>query len=205
DAVQAAAWLDLSDVASGADLVSVSSHKWGGPQGAGGLAIRHGVSIRPLLHGGGQEREMRSGTHNVAAIVGFAAAAWSSAQSRESTSDRVRALRDDLARRIITGIPQAIETSAGAARVPGHLHLRIPGVESEALLVLLDDLGICASAGAACASGALEPSPVLLAMGVDKDEALCSLRLTLGPTTTADDIQTAANGVVTSVRRLGGS
>ena len=147
---------------------------------------------------------MRSGTHNVAAIVGFAAAARTSAQLRESTGVRVRALRDDLAKRIISEIPQAIETSFGAARVAGHLHLRFPGVESEALLVLLDDLGVCASAGSACASGALEPSPVLLAMGVDKDEALCSLRLTLGPNTTADEIDTATDAVVMSVRRLSG-
>ena len=202
DAVQAAAWLDLAGVTAGADLVSLSSHKLGGPQGAGALAIRRGVSLRPLIHGGGQEREMRSGTHNVAAIVGFAAAARSSAQSRHSTGVRVQELRDALARRILDGSSRAIETSAGAARVPGHLHIRFPGVESEALLVLLDDAGVCASAGSACASGAVEPSPVLLAMGVDKDEALCSLRLTLGPATTAREIQTAADAVIASVRRL---
>ena len=202
DAVQAAAWLDLAEVTAGADLVSLSSHKLGGPQGAGALAIRRGVSIHPLIHGGGQEREMRSGTHNVAAIVGFAAAAQSSSRSRQTTGARVGELRDRLAKLILVESPQSIETSAAVARVPGHLHIRFPGVESEALLVLLDDAGVCASAGSACASGALEPSPVLLAMGVDKDDALCSLRLTLGPTTTADDIRTAAEAVITSVRRL---
>jgi cysteine desulfurase len=114
----------------------------------------------------------------------------------------VQKLRDALAQRILGESSRAIETSAGAARVPGHLHIRFPGVESEALLVLLDDAGVCASAGSACASGALEPSPVLLAMGVDKDEAMCSLRLTLGPATTAPEIQTAADAVIASVRRL---
>jgi cysteine desulfurase len=205
DAVQAAAWLDLREVTEGADLVSVSSHKIGGPQGAGVLAVRRGAVVHPLLHGGGQEREMRSGTQNVAAIVGFAAAAVASSKEREHVCARVGALRSDLANKILAGVPCAVETSVGAERVPGHLHLRFPGVESEALLVLLDDAGVCASAGAACASGALEPSPVLMAMGVDKDEALCSLRLTLGPTTTADDVDFAAAAVIESVRRLGGA
>lgn len=205
DAVQAAAWLDLPDVTAEADLVSVSSHKLGGPQGAGALAVRRGAVVGPLLHGGGQEREMRSGTQNVAAIAGFAAAAVAALKTRPETCARVTDLRNVLSANILRAIPSARETAAGAARVPGHVHVRFPGVESEALLVLLDERGVCASAGAACASGALDPSPVLLAMGVDKDEALCSLRLTLGFTTTADDTETAAAAVIDSVRRLSGS
>jgi cysteine desulfurase len=204
DAVQAAAWLDLTEVAAEADLLSVSSHKWGGPQGAGALAIRRGVVVHPLLHGGGQERELRSGTQNVAAIVGFVAAAVAAVRDRATVCARVKTLQTKLARAICLGVPDAVETAAGAERVPGHLHLRIPGVESETLLVMLDQSGVCASAGAACASGALEPSPVLLAMGVDKDQALCSLRLTLGPTTTEADVDFAAATVIDSVRRLRG-
>lgn len=204
DAVQAAAWIDVAEITAGCDLVSFSSHKLGGPQGAGALAVRRGVAIEPILHGGGQEREMRSGTQNVAAIVGFAAAFRATARERGAISIRVAQLRDRLAGRITSALPNSVVTSASSARVPGHLHLRFPGVESETLLVLLDDAGVCASAGAACASGALDPSPVLLAMGVDKDEALCSLRLSLGPTTTADDVDFAAAAVVESVSRLGG-
>jgi cysteine desulfurase len=205
DAVQAAAWLDLRNLTAEADLVSISSHKLGGPQGAGALVVRRDAVVRPLLHGGGQEREMRSGTQNVAAIVGFAAAAAAAAEDRAAVCARAGALRNELAGRISEGLPETVETSAGADRVPGHLHVRFPGAESEALLVLLDERGVCASAGAACASGALEPSPVLMAMGVDKDEALCSLRLTLGYTTTADEVDTAAAAVVDSVRRLRGA
>jgi cysteine desulfurase len=139
----------------------------------------------------------------VAAIVGFAAAARASARDRVEASARVARLRDILAARITASVPNAVVTSKSVARAPGHLHLRFPGAESEALLVLLDDAGVCASAGAACASGALEPSPVLLAMGVDKDEALCSLRLSLGPTTTAEDVDVAAVAVVAALSRLG--
>jgi cysteine desulfurase len=204
DAVQAAPWFDVAELASEADLISVSSHKLGGPQGCGALGIRRGVTLAPVLHGGGQERELRSGTHNVAAIVGFGAAAAATARSREAISPRVKKLRDDLARRILAALPETVHTSAAAPRAPGHLHLRFPEVESEALLVLLDEEGVCASAGAACASGAVEPSPVLLAMGVEKDDALCSLRLSLGPGTTEEEIAFAAEAVIAAVTRLRG-
>lgn len=204
DAVQAAGWLDVAVAAADADLISISGHKIGGPQGSGALAWRGRPALRAILHGGGQERELRSGTHNVAGIVGLAAAALVSRTERPATSARVGALRDQLASRLRTSVPDAVETAAGVPRAPGHLHLRLPGVESEALLVLLDEAGVCASAGAACASGAMEPSPVLLAMGVPKDEALSSLRLTLGPSTTAADIDLAAVAVPAAVARLRG-
>jgi cysteine desulfurase len=103
-----------------------------------------------------------------------------------------------------TALPDAVVTAADSPRAPGHLHLRIPGVESEALLILLDDAGVCASAGSACASGALEPSPVLLAMGVPKEEALTSVRLTLGPTTTEAEVELAAVALPAAVARLRG-
>jgi cysteine desulfurase len=204
DAVAAAAWVDLPATTRPADLVSVSAHKWGGPPGAGVLAVRGTVPLRPVIHGGGQERELRSGTHPVAAIVGMAAGAGAMEATRAATSARVLAQRDDLAARLATRLPDAVPTAATADRLPGHLHLRIPGVESEALLVLLDEAGVCASAGAACASGALEPSPVLLAMGVSKQEALGSLRCTLGATTTAAEIDLAAAAIPAAVTRLRG-
>ncbi|HEY3810385.1 MAG TPA: cysteine desulfurase family protein [Acidimicrobiales bacterium] len=202
DAVQAASWVDLPVAAADADLISVSGHKLGGPQGTGVLAARGRPSLRPILHGGGQERELRSGTHNVAGIVGLGAAISVARSERGRAANRVQVHRDDLARRLVQAIPDLIETAAGAPRTPGHLHVRVPGVESETLLVLLDEAGVCASAGAACASGAMEPSAVLLALGVPKEEALSSLRLTLGATTTAADIDLAAAAVPAAVARL---
>jgi cysteine desulfurase len=204
DAVQAPAWIDLRQAAADADLLSLSSHKMGGPQGVGLLATRGRPPLRPVLHGGGQERELRSGTHNVAGIVGFAAAAEAADPSREANSQRVRAMRDGLSAQIRAEVPGAIETASAAPRLPGHLHVRFEGVESESLLVLLDEAGVCASAGSACASGAVEPSAVLLAMGVEKDEALSSLRLSLGVTTTPEEVDWAARAVCSSVRTLRG-
>lgn len=202
DAVQGALWLDLREAARTADLITISGHKLGGPQGVGALAARGAPQLRAVLHGGGQERELRSGTHNVAGIVGLAAAVAAAASERADNSRRVAGLRDDLASRIRSAVPDLVETASSSPRVPGHLHLRFAGVESEALLVLLDEAGVCASAGAACASGAMEPSDVLMAMGVDKHDALSSLRLTLGPTTTAEEIDLAASAVPDSVARL---
>ncbi len=202
DAVQAAPWLDLADVARDADLVAISGHKIGGPQGVGALAARRRPALRAISHGGGQEQELRSGTHNVAGIVGLGVAVTVASSARPGVTTGVRAGRDDLARRLTHAIPGAIETAASTPRLPGHLHLRIPGVESEALLVLLDQAGVCASAGAACASGALEPSPVLLAMGIPKEEALSSLRLTLAATTTPAELDLAATAVPAAVARL---
>ena len=202
DAVQAAAVAGVGPSVEGADLITISGHKLGGPQGTGALAGRGRPALRAILHGGGQERQLRSGTHNVAGIVGLGVAMAVASSERAEAGARVRIWRDDLSARLRAAIPDAVETAAHTARTPGHLHLRLPGVESETLLVLLDEAGVCASAGAACASGAMEPSPVLLAMGVPKDEALSSLRLTLGPTTTAAEVDLAAAAVPAAVARL---
>ncbi len=204
DAVQAAPWMDLAAIASVSDLVSISAHKLGGPQGVGALFVRSGIGLAPISHGGGQERERRSGTHNVAAIVGFGAAAalLRDGEARSARWARVEQLRDQLMALILDEVPDARPTAAAVARVPGHCHLVIPGVESESLLFLLDEAGVCASAGAACASGALEPSPVLLAMGFDKVDAGSGLRLTLGPTTTGSDVELAARAVADAVACL---
>jgi cysteine desulfurase len=204
DAIAAAPWLDLAEATGEADLVTVSAHKFGGPAGAGVLAARNHPPLVAILHGGGQERELRSGSHNVAAIVGMGAAARATTAGRDAAVTRVAAQRDHLASRLLASVPGCTLTAPGSPRLPGHLHLRLAGIESEALLVLLDDAGVCASAGAACASGAMEPSPVLLAMGVPKDEALGSLRLTLGPSTSDADIDLAAAAIPAEVARLRG-
>ena len=174
-----------------------------------GLAGRHAALGRLPPHrraledpGGGQERDRRSGTHNVAGIVGMAAAMRATVEGRARTVARVAALRDRLADGLLAAVPDAVETGRRAGRVAGSCHLRFPGAESEALLVLLDDAGVCASAGSACASGALEPSHVLAAMGVPRDEALASLRLSLGPATTDDEVDLALKTVPEAVARL---
>jgi cysteine desulfurase len=202
DAVQAFPWVDIRSAAAPADLVSVSAHKFGGPQGVGALVVRAGTTIRPMLLGGGQERELRSGTHNVAGIVGMAAAATAIAQGRRDTVARVSALRDRLADGILRVVPDSYESGRREDKIAGNCHVRFTGVESESLLVLLDEAGVCASAGSACASGALEPSHVLLAMGVPKDQALGSLRLSLGRTTTDSEVNFALSAVTASVARL---
>jgi cysteine desulfurase len=202
DAVQAFPWLDVAVEAATADLITVSAHKFGGPQGVGVLAVRPPVTLTPILHGGGQERDRRSGTHNVAAIVGMAAAIQATVAGRAATGLRVGRLRDRLADGLLAALPGSRETGDRAKKIPANCHVCLDGVESEALLMLLDDAGLCASAGSACASGAIEPSHVLTAMGVPKDVALGSLRLSLGPTTTDADIDLALKVIPDAVAQL---
>ena len=207
DAVQAASWLDLPATVAGADLVAVSSHKVGGPQGVGALIARPGTSLRPLLLGGGQERELRSGTHNVAGIVGMAAALQAAAAERATTAARVGGLRDRLADGLLAAIPGAVRTGGGEGvpRLPGTLHLCILGIESEALLFLLDEGGVCASAASACASGAHQASHVLAAMGVGPELGAGALRLSLGWTSTDADVDHALRVIPAAVARLRGA
>jgi cysteine desulfurase len=202
DAVQAFPWVDVARAARPAQLVAVSAHKFGGPKGVGALIARDGTRVAPLLHGGGQERDRRSGTHNVAGIVGMAAAMRATVDTRTATVARVSRLRDRLADGLLARIPGGRETGDRSRKVAGNCHLSFDGVESEALLVLLDGRGVCASAGSACTSGAIEPSHVLLAMGVEKERALGSLRLSLGVTTTEADVDRALEAVPDAVARL---
>jgi cysteine desulfurase len=204
DAVQAPPWLDVARLAEGADIVSISAHKFGGPQGVGALAFRRPVVLEPVIYGGPQERERRAGTHNVAGIVGMAAALEAAGQQRVEACERARRLRDKLRTGLLASIPAAHETAPGQEKLPGHCHLVIDGVESEALLVLLDGYGVAASAGSACASGAMEPSHVLVAMGYRADVALGALRLTLGHSTSEADVELALRAVPAAVSRLGG-
>ncbi len=202
DAVQAAPWLDVASLARPAHLVSVAAHKLGGPQGVGALVVRGGVRLEPLLRGGGQERERRSGTHNVAGIVGMAAALRGVVDDRAQAVGRATLLRDRLVSSARAELDGVVETAAGAPRLPSIAHLRIAGVESESLLVLLDDAGICASAGSSCASGAMAPSHVLAAMGWARADARSAVRLSVGRTTTRAEVDGAVHALVGSARRL---
>jgi cysteine desulfurase len=202
DAVQAFPWLDVAALAAPAHLVSVSAHKFGGPKGVGALVARSGVHLQPIIQGGGQEQERRSGTHNVAGIVGMAAAMQAAVGERAAMVQRVGRLRDRLADGLLAAVPGAQETGERATKVAGNCHIRFPGIESESLLVLLDDAGVCASAGSACASGAIEPSHVLNAMGIPRSDALSAVRFSLGTTTTDADVDLALKVVPDAVARL---
>jgi cysteine desulfurase len=204
DAVQAAVWLDVAKAAPGVDLVSVSAHKLGGPKGAGALVVHEGTELEPLFVGGGQERERRAGTHDVAGAVGLAVALSIAALEREEESARVRALRDRLADGLLHAVPSATEAADRKFVLPGHCHLCFAGVDREELVVLLDEAGVCVSGGAACASGALEPSHVLAAMGVPAPIARGSIRFSLGHTTGAEDVERALEVVPEAVARLRG-
>lgn len=201
DAVQAACWFDLAPITACVDILSLSSHKFGGPKGCGIMFQRAGVDIEPLIFGGGQERDRRSGTHNVAGIVATAAALVATAADRAKETSRIAALRGEL----VTGLLAigGVKATIPAERsVPGIAHLCIEGVENEALLFLLDEAGLCASAASACASGAMEPSHVLAAMGVPRDLARGALRLSLGHTTARGDVTSAIGIIGTAVDRL---
>lgn len=202
DAVQAAGWLDLRDITAHVDMLSLSAHKFGGPKGVGVLVERDGPKVAPLLVGGGQERERRSGTHNTAGIVAAAVALDLTDRDRVDENARLAELRDRLVDGLRDRVEDLIETLPRDAKVAGSAHVCIAGVESEALLYLLDTAGVCASAASACASGAMEPSHVLAAMGFDRSLALGALRLTLGHTTTAADIERAVDVIGGAVEQL---
>lgn len=213
DAVQAFPWLDVAKLAESADLISVAAHKFGGPKGVGALAVREGASIFPQLLGGGQERGLRSGTHNVVGIIGMAVAAERTISELEVTNTRVRGLRDRLANEILSVVPNCRETATFADspkdrshKIPGSCHLCFDGIESEALLFLLERENILASAASSCASGAQEPSHVLAAMGLPRKDAAGSLRLSLGYTSSNDDVDCVIQSlpqVVEQLRRTG--
>jgi cysteine desulfurase len=202
DAVQAPCWLDLRSITPHVDLLSLSAHKFGGPKGIGVLMARQGVAFDPLLVGGGQERERRSGTHNVPGIVGITAALRVTDQTRAAENIRIAALRDRLVANVVGSVTDAHETVPAAHKVAGSAHLMIAGIENEALLFLLDESDVYASAASACAAGAMEPSHVLAAMGVPTHLARGAVRLTLGTTTTKADVDRGAEVLIAAVHRL---
>lgn len=202
DAVQAVCWLDLRTITPHVDLMSLSAHKFGGPKGVGVLMAQGRSAFAPMLVGGGQERERRSGTHNVAGIIAMATALRATDSERSEEGPRIAGLRDALVDGLQARLDGVHETVDRALKVVGSAHICIDGIENEALLYLLDEAGVCASAASSCASGAMEPSHVLAAMGVPNERARGALRLTLGRTTTADDVARATAAIADSVQRL---
>jgi len=210
DAVQAigAVPVDFADSLSAPDALSFSGHKLGGPVGAGALLLRRETSLVPLQHGGGQEREVRSGTLDVAAIAGLAVAVEEAVHGRIERAERVGALRDELVEGVLSIAPDAIVGGdlTGAGRLPGSAHIAFPGCEGDALLLLLDAVGVECSTGSACSAGVPEPSHVLVAMGYDDALARASLRFSLGHTSTAADVDrvlTVLPGVLVRARAAG--
>lgn len=201
DAVQAAGHLPIDVQAQNIDFLSLSAHKFYGPKGVGLLYTRAGIPLTPVIAGGGQERGKRGGTENVPGIAAMAAALQESCGVLEQESRRLSTLRDRLIAGLLT-VPQAVLNGDPIQRLPGNVNVSFPGIAGESLLLLLDEAGICASSGSACASGSLEPSHVLLAIGRSPRLASASLRLTLGRGTTDEDVDTLLAVIPAAVARL---
>ncbi|HEX8272120.1 MAG TPA: cysteine desulfurase family protein [Longimicrobiaceae bacterium] len=202
DAVQAFGKLEVRVDRVPAAMLSLSAHKVGGPKGVGLLFARRGTRFHPLVYGGSQERGLRPGTEDVAGAVGFAVAAELATRDREAEMARLGAMRDRLEAGLRAAIPDLCVNAAGAARLPTHLNVCIPGVDAGALVPALDLEGIAASGGSACNSGAADPSHVLTAMGLDADAAAPSVRFSLGRETTDAQIDRVLAGVPAVVERL---
>ncbi len=200
DAVQALG-VEAVDVRNwGVDLLAVSGHKVHGPKGVGALCVAEGVALGPLLLGGAQERGLRPGTHPVPAIVGMGAAAELAARELPVRRRRIRDARDGFEARALS-VPGVERNGAGGPRSVKHSNLRVAGVDGETLLLVLDDLGVQASAGSACSAGSVEPSHVLLAMGLDRERARASIRFSFAHTVSVDDATRAAEVFVEAVAR----
>jgi cysteine desulfurase len=202
DAVQAPQWLDLRAHAADVDLIAISGHKFGGPKGVGALFVRNDTPLVPLVEGGGHERDRRAGTHNVAGIVALATALRVTDERRAEESSRIGALRDRLEEGLRAAVPGFEANGDPARRVPGILHGTFPGVEAETLLVALDQLDVQAASGSACSSGAVDPSHVLMAMGMPRERALASIRFSLGYASTGADVDRALAVTPAAVGRL---
>ena len=189
DAVQAAGRIPLDMSALGADLMSLSSHKLGGPQGAGALIVRGRLSVAPLIRGGGQERGIRAGTENVAAIAGFGAAAEAARASLATDAARMAALRDRLEAGLRAATPDAVIFAAGVNRLPNTTLVAVPGIKAETALIAFDLNGIAVSSGSACSSGKVAASHVLAAMGMEPALARGAIRISLGPVTTETQVE----------------
>ena len=205
DAVQALGHLPMDLTALGADAVTISSHKVGGPFGAGALIVDPTASLTPVLHGGGQEREVRSGTLDAPAVAAFAVAVEHAVAGQQERARHLAELRQELVAAIAQAVPDAVlngDPGVGdTSRLPGNAHLSFPGCEGDLLLMLLDAAGVDCSTGSACTAGIPEPSHVLLAMGVDTATARSSLRFSLGEASTRDDVETIASALPAAVDR----
>lgn len=203
DAVQTLGQLPVRMDDLGVDLLTVSAHKIYGPKGAGALCVRGGVAIEPFLHGGGQERGRRSGTENVAAVAGFAEAVRRLLPERAAEAARLSALRDFLLAGLRAAIPGLVLNGPeGDGRLPNNLNVSLPGLDAETLLLALDRAGVSASSGSACASGSIEPSHVLTAMGLPESRIKSALRLTLGRGTTREQLERGVEVLAGIVGRL---
>jgi cysteine desulfurase len=188
DAIQAVGQVPVDFAAAGVAALSVSGHKLGGPIGVGALLLGRDVECTPLLHGGGQERDVRSGTLDVPGVSAFAVAVEMAVKRQQEHAARLAELRDDLVARVRAAVPGTVYNGDPSRRLPGNAHFSFPGCEGDALLLLLDTEGIACSTGSACSAGVAQPSHVLLAMGADEAVARSSLRFTLGHTSTAEDV-----------------
>lgn len=205
DAVQALGQVPVDFAASGVDAMTITGHKIGGPYGIGALIVRREVELTALLHGGGQERDIRSGTIDAPAIAGFATACELATKHQADLAVRLTALRDELVAGVRAVVPEASYNGDPAAgtdhRLPGNAHLTFPGCEGDSLLMLLDARGIECSTGSACNAGVPQPSHVLLAMGCDDEQARASLRFSLGHTSTEADVAALVEAIGPVVER----
>jgi cysteine desulfurase len=202
DAVQAVPQIPVDFTASGLSAMSIAAHKFGGPTGVGALLLRRDTACVPLLHGGGQERDVRSGTADVAGAVAMAKAAEITISGMETTTARVQSLRDRLVDGVLAGIDDVeLNGATGAQRLPGNAHFTFRGCEGDSLLMLLDAKGIECSTGSACTAGVAQPSHVLIAMGADPASARGSLRLSFGHTSVDADVDAALEVLPAAVDR----
>ncbi len=202
DAVQAFISEEITVAETGADMISLAGHKFGGPKGVGLLYVPRDVELEPVVHGGGQELGRRSGTHNVASIVGMVAAMEATVRERRATRARMASTRDQFEAELTARIPEVRVTGSSAPRLVQHSHVRIPGVAAETLLIRLDQEGVAAAAGSACNSGAIDVSHVLSAMGMDETEAAECIRFSFGWTSEPDDGGVAAQRIAAVVAEL---
>jgi cysteine desulfurase len=201
DAVQAFGKVRVRMDETPCDLLALSAHKIGGPKGVGALYIREGATVLPLSHGGGQERQLRPGTENVAAAVGFAVAAELAVREQEEEAARLRTLRDRLEAGLRERLPELVVNGGGADRLPHVLHVTIPDADQEGFVIGLDLEGVAASGASACQSGSVEPSHVLVAMGRSEPNT-ASVRLSLGRTTTEGDVARAVDVIPVVAERV---
>jgi cysteine desulfurase len=201
DAIQAVGAVPVDYAASGVDLMTLTGHKVGGPFGVGALVVRRELDVTAMLHGGGQERDIRSGTLDPPAIAGFAVAVEAAVKSQAEHAERMAGLRDRLVREVQRAVPDAVVNGHPTERLPGNAHLLFPGCAGDSLLMLLDARDIECSTGSACSAGVAQPSHVLIAMGMDEEAALSSLRFSLGHTSTDADIDALAAAIGPCVDR----
>ena len=204
DAVQSVGKIPVNVDDLGVDLLSLSAHKLYGPKGVGALYIRKGTKLESIIQGGGHERRLRSGTENISGIVGLARAAELAEESMQREAERLTSLRDRLAELVLGKVKDAWINGTMKKRLPGNLNFGFKYVEGESLLLFLDSKGICVSTGSACSSHKLEPSHVLMSLGLKAEECHGSLRITLGMSNTLDEVEYVAESIVEAVERFRG-